>query len=127
MSNLRNEDTKMIKILSEKHVYSKGGIYGPVLTPFRESVANIFLMLLENVKLSEVLANGKEVELTFQNFNTVNTAEDVEEEDEDEEVGDDEEAGEEPQLEAVVREEKPQQNQHQKNQKKFKEDKLNKK
>ena len=125
MSNLRNEDTKMIKILSEKHVYSKGGIYGPVLTPFRESVANIFLMLLENVKLSEVLANGKEVELTFQNFNTVNTAEDVEE-DEEEEV-EDEDAGEEPQPEADVREEKPQQNQHQKNQKKFKEDKLNKK
>lgn len=124
--NLRNEDTKMIKILSEKHVYSKGGIYGPVLTPFRESVANIFLMLLENVKLSEVLVDGKEVELTFQNFNTVNTG--VAEE-EVEEEGADEEAGEEPQpqTEPTVREGKPQQNQQQKNQKKFKEDKLNKK
>lgn len=128
--NLRNEDTKMIKILSEKHVYSKGGIYGPVLTPFRESVANIFLMLLENVKLSEVLADGKEVELTFQNFNTVNTGVAEEEVEEEEEVaGGDEEAGEEPQLqtEPTVREGKPQHNQQQKNQKKFKEDKLNKK
>lgn len=124
MSNLRNEDTKMIKILSEKHVYSKGGIYGPVLTPFRETVANIFLMLLENIELSEVLPDGKEVKVTFQNFNKVNIA-DVEEDDEEEEVGSDEEP--QPQSEPSVREEKHQHNQQQKNQKKFKEDKLNKK
>lgn len=123
MSNLRNEDTKMIKILSEKHVYSKGGIYGPVLTPFRETVANIFLMLLENIELSEVLPDGKEVKVTFQNFNKVNVAE-VEEDDEEEARAVEvrvEEAVEE------VEDEKPQHNQHQKNQKKFKEDKLNKK
>ena len=122
MSNLRNEDTKMIKILSEKHVYSKGGIYGPVLTPFRETVANIFLMLLENIELSEVLPDGKEVKVTFQNFNKVNVAE-VEEDDEEArpvEVRVEESVEE-------VEEEKPQHNQHQKNQKKFKEDKLNKK
>ena len=72
MSNLRNEDTKMIKIESEKHVYSKGGIYGPVLTPFRETVANIFLMILENIKVTEVLKDGSEVELTILNFNKEN-------------------------------------------------------
>lgn len=129
MSNLRNEDTKMIKILSEKHVYSKGGIFGPVLTPFRESVANIFLMLLENIELSEVLADGKEVKLTFQNFNTVNTGVAEEEVEEEEEEGAEKGEAEEPQAqpEPSVREEKPQHNQQQKNQKKFKEDKLNKK
>lgn len=72
MSNLRNDDTKMIKIKSEKHVYSKGGIYGPVLTPFRETVANIFLMILENIKVVEVLKDGSEVELTIMNFNKEN-------------------------------------------------------
>ena len=140
MSNLRNEDTKMIKILSEKHIYSKGGIFGPVLTPFRETVADIFLMLLENVELVEVTEDGKDVKLTIQNFNKVNTGvteEEVEdEEDAEEGAGDEEESvdgGEEsePKPEPVpeskeVKEEKPQHQNH-KNQKKFKEDKLNRK
>lgn len=64
--------TKKIKVLSRKPIYAKGGVYGPILTPYSETIENIFAMLRDRVKVVEVLEDGREVELTFANYKKVN-------------------------------------------------------
>ena len=63
-----SETTKRIKILTSGHIPSKGNIYGPVLTPYRETLSSIFGFLAAGVEVVEVLSNGQEVPLTIANY-----------------------------------------------------------
>ena len=63
-----SEATKRIKILTSGHIPSKGNIYGPVLTPYRETLSSIFGFLAAGVEVVEVLSNGQEVPLTIANY-----------------------------------------------------------
>ena len=63
-----SEATKRIKILTSGHIPSKGNIYGPVLTPYRETISSIFGFIAAGVEVVEVLSNGQEVPLTVANY-----------------------------------------------------------
>jgi hypothetical protein len=65
-------DTKYIKIPYNGPIYAKGGIYGPITTPYVEEVSTIFRMISDKVKVVEVLSDGKEIELNATNFNKNN-------------------------------------------------------
>lgn len=68
----QKEFRKKIKILSYGTIHALGGITGPVNTPFFLPVKKILGLLNSNVKINEVLPDGSEIELTFDNFDTVN-------------------------------------------------------
>lgn len=68
----QKELRKKIKILSYGTIHALGGITGPVNTPFFLPVKKILGLLNSNVKINEVLPDGTEIELTFDNFDTVN-------------------------------------------------------
>jgi len=62
---------KMIKILQRGPIYPKGGISGPILTPYMEDVRTIFIMITRGIKVVEVLSDGTEVVLNTMNFDSV--------------------------------------------------------
>jgi len=64
--------TKNIKILSRTPIRAKGGIYGPILTPYTEKTSIIFAMITQGVDVVEVLKDGTEVKLTTINFDKDN-------------------------------------------------------
>lgn len=77
-------ETKRIVIPYNGPIYPKGGVYGPINTPYVENVRTIGVLLLNNYPVEEVLDNGKRVKLTLQNYDKDNsvkkeTAETVEE------------------------------------------------
>lgn len=63
---------KLIKITSRGPIYAKGGIYGPITTPFMEETTNIFRMISGGIKVVEILDNGSEIELKASNFDKDN-------------------------------------------------------
>lgn len=76
-------ETKRIVIPHNGPIYPKGGVYGPINTPYVENVRTIGVLLLNNYPVEEVLDNGEQVKLTLQNYDKDNsvkkeTAESVE-------------------------------------------------
>ncbi len=63
-------EKKMIKILHNGPIYPKGGITGPILTPYMEDVRTIFLMITRGIKVVEVLPDGNEITLNTINFDS---------------------------------------------------------
>jgi len=70
---------KMVKVLSNDIIYPKGGISGPILTPYMEDVRTIFIMITRNIKVVEVLSDGSEVVLNTKNFDAKITPDVIEE------------------------------------------------
>lgn len=68
-------ETKKIKILTSGVIECKGFIYGPVLTPYQETVDTIFTMVSRGIEVVEVLDDGTEVQLSTKNFDTLNSTE----------------------------------------------------
>ena len=66
------ENSKKIKILTKGVIHSKGLIYGPVLTPYMETLDNIFTLLADGVHIVEVLNDGTELKLDITNFKNDN-------------------------------------------------------
>jgi len=65
-------NAKLIKIKSNGPIYAKGGVYGPIETPYAEDLGTVFRMLSAGVKIVEVLEDGTEVVLTVSNFDKNN-------------------------------------------------------
>lgn len=63
---------KMITVHCNRPIRAKGGVCGPILTPYKEDISIIFSMLSQNIKIKEILKDGTQVELNFSNFNTDN-------------------------------------------------------
>ncbi len=68
-----NNEKKRIKVLSRGPIECCGFIYGPILTPYWETLAKIFKMVSANIHVVEVLEDGTEVKLTVENFKRDNT------------------------------------------------------
>jgi hypothetical protein len=66
--------TKRIVIPHNGPIYPKGGVYGPINTPYVEQVRTIGVLLLNNYPVEEVLDNGERVKLTLQNYDKDNSA-----------------------------------------------------
>lgn len=66
-------ETKRIVIPHNGPIYPKGGVYGPINTPYVENVRTIGVLLLNNYPVEEVLDNGEHVELTLQNYDKDNS------------------------------------------------------
>jgi len=64
--------TKNIKILSTAPIMAKGGVYGPILSPYTEQTSTIFAMISKGVNVVEVLKDGTEIKLTARNFDKDN-------------------------------------------------------
>lgn len=63
---------KMIKVLSARPILAKGGIMGPLTTPYNEDTGTIFRMISDGLKVVEIFKNGTEVELNATNFDKEN-------------------------------------------------------
>lgn len=50
----------------------KGGMYGPILSPFMEEISEISRLLSSGVAVTEILSDGSEVKLTMKNFDKNN-------------------------------------------------------
>ena len=68
------KDQKYIKVLSRGYVTTnRGRAFTPITRAFKESTQNIFAMITkEKATVVEVLSNGKEIQLTPQNFDKDN-------------------------------------------------------
>lgn len=68
------KDQKYIKVLSRGYVTTnRGRAFTPITRAFKESTQNIFTMITkEKATVVEVLSNGKEIQLTPQNFDKDN-------------------------------------------------------
>lgn len=68
------KDQKYIKVLSRGYVTTnRGRAFTPITRAFKESTHNIFTMITkEKATVVEVLSNGKEIQLTPQNFDKDN-------------------------------------------------------
>lgn len=64
---------KRIIIPQSGPIFPKGGVYGPIETPYMEDVHTISVLLLNNYKVVEVLEDGTKVPLTLQNFDKDNS------------------------------------------------------
>ncbi|NNV04723.1 hypothetical protein, partial [Brevibacillus sp. MCWH] len=64
---------KRIIIPQSGPIFPKGGVYGPIETPYMEDVRTISVLLLNNYKVVEVLEDGTKVPLTLQNFDKDNS------------------------------------------------------
>jgi hypothetical protein len=62
---------KKIKVLSSGLISIKGGIYGPILTPYEESFETIFQLIAGGYKVVEVKEDGTEVPLTILNYDEI--------------------------------------------------------
>ena len=65
-------DSKRIKILTSGVIPVKGFFCGPILTPHRETISNIYRLISAGINVVEVLDNGSEVKLTMMNYNIDN-------------------------------------------------------
>ena len=74
------EKVKRIKILTPGPIPSRGNIYGPVLTPFYETLSSIFRFVASGVDVVEVLSDGTEVKLTVSNYKNDNEVTKINEE-----------------------------------------------
>ena len=68
-------DSKKIKILTSGPITAIGYIWGPVLTPYFETMNNIFKMLSAGVNIVEVADDGVEIPLSIQNYQDNNSKE----------------------------------------------------
>ena len=59
---------KQITIPQTGPIWTKGGIMGPIITPYHEDVDTIRLMLSNGVKLNEVLEDGTQQPLTLESL-----------------------------------------------------------
>lgn len=59
---------KKIKILTRGVITSKNFVYGPVLTPYPETLDNIYKLLADGVSVVEVTDDGKEIPLDTMNY-----------------------------------------------------------
>lgn len=67
--NLAHTTMKRIKITSNGPLTTKGGVRGPVLRPYMESVFNIRNMLVrDRATIIEILKNGSELQLNAENY-----------------------------------------------------------
>lgn len=68
------KEQKYIKVLSRGYVTTnRGRAFTPITRTFKESTRNIFTMITkEKATVVEVLSNGKEIQLTPQNFDKDN-------------------------------------------------------
>ena len=73
------DERKRIKVLSRGPIECCGFIYGPILTPYMETLSKIFKMVSANVHVVEVLEDGTEVRLTVENLKKDNSVKPVEE------------------------------------------------
>lgn len=64
---------KFVILPHQGPIYPKAGIHGPILTPYKEDVRTIGILLMRDYKVTEVLADGTEVALNLQNFDQDNT------------------------------------------------------
>lgn len=63
----------MIVIPHNGPILPKGGIYGPITSPYMEDIATIGLLVMRNYRIDEVLADGTHIELTPSNFDKEHT------------------------------------------------------
>jgi len=68
----------MITVHYNGPIYAKGGVCGPILTPYKEDIETIFKMITQGIKVVEILEDGTTVVLNLTNFNTDNTPKKVE-------------------------------------------------
>lgn len=61
--------TKKIKVNSRGPIRELSGIYGPIITPYIESVRTIASMIKSGKEVIEVLNNNTEVVLSLENYN----------------------------------------------------------
>ena len=67
--NLAHTTMKRIKITSNGPLTTKGGVRGPVLRPYMESIYNIRNMLVrDKATIIEILKDGSELKLTAENY-----------------------------------------------------------
>lgn len=67
--------SKNIRIDHHGPIYAKGGMYGPIITPYKETDKFVVSqMIMAGIKVVEVLPNGTEVVLTLDNFDKDNSA-----------------------------------------------------
>lgn len=62
------QKTKRIKILTRGVITSKNFVYGPVLTPYPETLQNIYKLLADGVNVVEVTDDGKDIPLDTMNY-----------------------------------------------------------
>jgi hypothetical protein len=65
--------TKMITLPDGKPIYPKGGVYGPINTPYRESVRTIGVLLMGGYNVIEVINEETRVALDMFNFDQDNS------------------------------------------------------
>jgi hypothetical protein len=70
----------MVTIPSPGPIFPKGGINGPILTPYREDVQTIGILLMRGHRVTEVLPNAESIELNLSNFDQDNGASRAEQE-----------------------------------------------
>ena len=63
---------KNIVIPHRGPIFAKGGVFGPIHSPYMEETNTIFRMLAGNVKVMEVLRDGTRIELNLSNFDKDN-------------------------------------------------------
>lgn len=63
---------KKIVIPHRGPIMAKGGIYGPILTPYLEELHLIQALIIGRVKVEEVLSNGMHIPLDLTNYNKDN-------------------------------------------------------
>jgi hypothetical protein len=63
---------KMITIPHNGPIYPKGGIMGPITTPFSEEIKTVGLLLMRGFPVSEALENGELLPLSVSNFDKDN-------------------------------------------------------
>lgn len=67
--NLAHTTMKRIKITSNGPLTTKGGVRGPVLRPYMESIFNIRNMLVrDRATVIEILKDGSELQLNAENY-----------------------------------------------------------
>lgn len=64
---------KMITIPHPGPIYGKGGIYGPITTPFLEDVSTIVTILMKGAPVIEHLPDGSTVQLDLTNVRVDHT------------------------------------------------------
>lgn len=66
-------ERKKIVIKSAGPIAPLGGVYGPILTPYSETLQTINTLITFKYDVHEVLPDGKHVKLTFRNLNLDNS------------------------------------------------------
>lgn len=64
---------KMVVLPDAKPIFPKGGISGPIMTPYMETVPTIGTLLMRGYRVTEVLANNVRIPLTLSNFDQDNS------------------------------------------------------